>query len=164
MDYKRIEPVGVYEEFGNFNYGATGRALGFPREVLLRARGSSRFSRASALAAHGPGTPSGNPPYGDFPEDKSPDPSRHGVLRPQLLGRGLDLDEGVVAQEVVGAVEQCCMGLVGSSPTEMFPGLARPTGSSSSCSLGLAEVEPQDGATSTSRSLGQQTPSTRAAT
>jgi len=32
MDYKQINPI--YSEFGNFNYGVVGKALGFPDFVL----------------------------------------------------------------------------------------------------------------------------------
>lgn len=72
-DYKRLEPVGAYEEFGNFNYGATGRALGFPREVLLRAAGFVQVLESLRTGRrHGPGSPLGDPPYGDFPEDQGP--------------------------------------------------------------------------------------------
>jgi len=72
-DYKRLEPVGAYEEFGNFNYGATGRALGFPREVLLRAAGFVQVLESFRTGRpHGPGSPFGDPPYGDFPEDQAP--------------------------------------------------------------------------------------------
>ena len=37
-DYK-VEDV-KWEAFGNFNYGATGAAQGFPIEILLRAAGA----------------------------------------------------------------------------------------------------------------------------
>ena len=57
-----------YEEFGNFNYGATGAAAGMPDAVLLRAAGAAQI-----LA----GTSSGDfsewwlgSPYGDDPVDQ----------------------------------------------------------------------------------------------
>ena len=57
-----------YEEFGNFNYGATGAAAGIPDAVLLRAAGAAQI-----LA----GTSSGDfsecwlgSPYGDDPVDQ----------------------------------------------------------------------------------------------
>ena len=37
MDYKQLDPK--YADFGNFNYGVVGRAIGLPREVLLYAAG-----------------------------------------------------------------------------------------------------------------------------
>jgi hypothetical protein len=64
-DYKRWGP---YNDFGNFNYGATGRALGFPREVLMRAAGAVQmFDAWWKGKPSGPGSPLGDPPYGDFP-------------------------------------------------------------------------------------------------
>ena len=37
MDYKQLDPK--YADFGNFNYGVVGRAIGIPRELLLYAAG-----------------------------------------------------------------------------------------------------------------------------
>lgn len=39
-DYKQIAKK--YDDFGNFNYGATGRAAGFSEDTLLRQRGGRR--------------------------------------------------------------------------------------------------------------------------
>jgi hypothetical protein len=91
-DYKRLEPVGAYEEFGNFNYGATGRALGFPREVLLRAAGFVQVLESLRTGRpHGPGSPFGDPPYGDFPEDQGPILRGIEYYDRNFWGRRLDL-------------------------------------------------------------------------
>jgi len=45
-DYKNVEEYkkdGSLENFGNFNYGATGAALGVPDEVLYRAAGAKQI-------------------------------------------------------------------------------------------------------------------------
>ena len=72
-DYKQVGKVpGVpspYEAFGNFNYGATGNAMGIPGQVLLRAAGG-----ASILAGTSPANssnPFGQAPYGDSPVDQA---------------------------------------------------------------------------------------------
>lgn len=52
-------------DFSSFNYGATGRAAGMPREMLLRLAGWSQ--QASGLYRQEWGTWSGSPPYGDDP-------------------------------------------------------------------------------------------------
>ena len=39
MDYKQLGAIGQYADFGNFNYGVVGRAIGLPRELLLYAAG-----------------------------------------------------------------------------------------------------------------------------
>lgn len=62
-DYKQQHPI--YERFGNFNYGATGKAWGFPDQVLLRAAGSVQENRLEEW-----GSPFGGPPYGDDPVDQ----------------------------------------------------------------------------------------------
>jgi hypothetical protein len=78
-DYKRQDRL--YEDFGNFNYGATGSAFGFPDSVLLRAAG------VKSLLDHGIqqrfGTPWGNPPYGDDPNDQAQ--MRKGIAYYQCL-------------------------------------------------------------------------------
>ncbi len=64
-----------YEDFGNFNYGATGRACGFSEGVLLRAAGTvqiffskSRVEWGSPLDTH---TSNGKQSsYGDDPRDQ----------------------------------------------------------------------------------------------
>jgi RHS repeat-associated protein len=72
-DYKQVGKVAnvpsPYEAFGNFNYGATGAAMGIPDQLLLRAAGV-----ASILAGTSPPN-SSNPlwraPYGDSPVDQA---------------------------------------------------------------------------------------------
>jgi RHS repeat-associated protein len=72
-DYKQVGKVpnvpSPFEAFGNFNYGATGVAMGIPDQLLLRAAGA-----ASMLAGTSP-QDSGNPlwhaPYGDSPVDQA---------------------------------------------------------------------------------------------
>jgi RHS repeat-associated protein len=65
-DYKRRGLA--YETFGNFNYGATGAAMGIPQDVLLRAAGLVQM-------VNGPCDPSNGYPwwrslYGDQPWDQ----------------------------------------------------------------------------------------------
>lgn len=43
MDYKQSSSV--YQDFGNFNYGAVGTAVGFPDSVLLREAGRAHRNR-----------------------------------------------------------------------------------------------------------------------
>ncbi|MFO1356892.1 MAG: polymorphic toxin type 44 domain-containing protein, partial [Gammaproteobacteria bacterium] len=70
-DYKQASNArpSPYEAFGNFNYGATGAAMGMPDQVLLRMAGV-----ASIVAGTSP-KDSSNPlwraPYGDSPVDQS---------------------------------------------------------------------------------------------
>ena len=52
-------------EYSSFNYGATGRAAGISKELLLRWAGWSQM--ASGLHRHEWGSWSGSPPYGDDP-------------------------------------------------------------------------------------------------
>ena len=54
-----------YDEFGNFNYGATGTAFGFPSGVLLRMAGWAQIQAGTSLTQWG--KPWGGPPYGDDP-------------------------------------------------------------------------------------------------
>lgn len=56
-----------FEDGGNFNYGATGRALGIPREMLLWAAGvKNAYDRWRAgLNPFLFGSPASGPPYGD---------------------------------------------------------------------------------------------------
>lgn len=58
-----------FMDFGNFNYGATGAARGFPLDLLLRAAG---YAQEKA----GTSTPDWHkwyqgPPYGDNPDDQA---------------------------------------------------------------------------------------------
>jgi hypothetical protein len=75
-DYKQI--ANEYDEFGNFNYGATGRAAGFSEDTLLRAAGWAQvhagtsqsdwgipINRVEALLGIG-----GKAPFGDDPNDQ----------------------------------------------------------------------------------------------
>jgi hypothetical protein len=66
-NYKRQNPL--YEDFGNFNYGATGSAFGFPDQILLRAAGAA--SQLASSDRQDLGKPWGNPPYGDDPNDQT---------------------------------------------------------------------------------------------
>ena len=72
-DYKQLDPR--FADFGNFNYGLTGRAYGIPLKVLLKKAGEAQI--AATPHNHGPGYPgqiynplSGKAPYGDNPEDQ----------------------------------------------------------------------------------------------
>ena len=68
-DYKRYSPKSdplLYEDFGNFHYGATGRALGFSEETLLRGAGAVQSVRRPEW-----GGPFGGSPYGDDPRDQT---------------------------------------------------------------------------------------------
>jgi len=77
-DYKRIGKVingkNEYEDFGNFNYGATGLAVGFDERTLLREAGRAQPKRASKPEWGYPGSRwnpwGGKPPYGDDPNDQ----------------------------------------------------------------------------------------------
>jgi RHS repeat-associated protein len=57
-----------YQDFGNFNYGATGHAFGYPDAVLRRMAGWAN-QRASKDRKH-LGSPTGPYPYGDDPQDQ----------------------------------------------------------------------------------------------
>ena len=58
-----------YEDFGNFNYGATGSAVGIPSGVLLRAAGVVQQMAGTSKPEWGdPWDSSG--PYGDDPADQ----------------------------------------------------------------------------------------------
>ncbi len=66
-DYKREKRE--YEDFGNFNYGATGKAQGFSENILRRAPGLVQMINGGAYHAS-QGVPWGNSPYGDTKEDQ----------------------------------------------------------------------------------------------
>jgi RHS repeat-associated protein len=66
-DYKQRKG-GDYQAFGNFNYGASGRAFGIPSQVLLRAAGAAQL--AAGTSDPGWGSPAGGSPYGDDPNDQ----------------------------------------------------------------------------------------------
>jgi hypothetical protein len=64
-DYKQKNPA--YEPFGNFNYGATGAAFGFPDWVLKRAAG---FAQGQSGNKDSGGQWWGAAPYGDDEKDQ----------------------------------------------------------------------------------------------
>ena len=66
-DYKHGPGNEAFRDYGNFNYGATGRAAGFPEAVLLRAAGAYQYIGPTADPAFG--NPSA-PPFGDSPQDQ----------------------------------------------------------------------------------------------
>lgn len=69
-DYKRLTPDLRYENFGNFNYGATGAAAGFDALTLHSEAGKVQaipLGMSSKPAEWG--QPYGNYPYGDEPKD-----------------------------------------------------------------------------------------------
>jgi hypothetical protein len=57
-----------YEDFGNFNYGATGSAFGWPDSVLRR--GAGYANQKADPTRRGLGSPLGGFPYGDDPKDQ----------------------------------------------------------------------------------------------
>ena len=57
-----------YQDFGNFNYGATGGASGFDLGTLCRAAGYAQCRAGTSLPKWG--SPWGRPPYGDDPRDQ----------------------------------------------------------------------------------------------
>ena len=73
-DYKQLHRD--FADFGNFNYGATGAALGFSETILLRAAGWTQSRSGNS----GSGEPAnalgvilgtgGSPPFGDDPKDQ----------------------------------------------------------------------------------------------
>lgn len=66
-DYKK-DGNSQYENFGNFNYGATGRAMGIPVEILLRAAGYVQMKGINYKAEFGHFMQGA--PYGDDPKDQ----------------------------------------------------------------------------------------------
>ena len=72
-DYKQRGPE--YRNFGNFNYGATGRALGVPGRVLLREAGRAQQAAGTSRPEWGdPGSRfnpwGGTGSFGDDPQDQ----------------------------------------------------------------------------------------------
>ncbi|MUF07216.1 bacteriocin [Pseudomonas sp. CCM 7893] len=65
-DYKQRGPQ--YEEVGNFNYGATGRAAGIPEQVLLRAAGAAQGIAGTSMEDFGKWW--AGSPYGDDKVDQ----------------------------------------------------------------------------------------------
>jgi hypothetical protein len=74
-DYKQqaracgVDYVNPYEDFGNFNYGATGAAMGYGDQFLLRMAGWAN-TRADP-ARTGLGSWYGRAPYGDDAKDQA---------------------------------------------------------------------------------------------
>lgn len=73
-DYKRQNRQ--YEDFGNFNYGATGAAFGFSEETLLRMAGRAQ-KKGDPTWGEKPSTEveayfgfGGTAPFGDEPKDQ----------------------------------------------------------------------------------------------
>tara|TARA_R110001583_G_scaffold195251_1_gene370892 strand:+ start:35 stop:1174 length:1140 start_codon:yes stop_codon:yes gene_type:complete len=66
MDYKQLGPQ--YAEFGNYNYGAIGRALGIPSQVLKRGAGWAQIQAGTSDDSYGHYL--GFAPYGDDPADQ----------------------------------------------------------------------------------------------
>jgi len=75
-DYKQVDPtVQSYKDFGNFNYGATGKAFGFDQRTLLREAGRAQIAAKTSQPGWGePGARlnpfGGTPPFGDDPADQ----------------------------------------------------------------------------------------------
>ncbi len=67
-DYKRQGRQ--YEKFGNFNYGATGRALGLHEELLLRGAGAYQIFSGTSRYEYGLPTDIKSSSYGDDPRDQ----------------------------------------------------------------------------------------------
>lgn len=57
-----------FEDFGNYNYGVTGRAAGFGDGILKRAAGWAQGEAGTRDLSWG--SPFGGPPYGDDPRDQ----------------------------------------------------------------------------------------------
>jgi hypothetical protein len=67
MDYKRLS-YPLYEDAGDFNFGAVGEAVGFTLEQLLRGAGAAQWVTGPRTSAND--YPWGRPPYGDSPDDQ----------------------------------------------------------------------------------------------
>ena len=81
-DYKQQGQM--YEDFGNFNYGAACKAMGFPEKTCLREAGRGQRDAGTSQPNWGdPGSRynplGGTPPYGDDPADQA------------MIQRGLDI-------------------------------------------------------------------------
>lgn len=57
-----------YADFGNFHYGAVGKALGLPESMLLRAAGWAQGQSGNSSPKFGNWW--GQPPHGDDPQDQ----------------------------------------------------------------------------------------------
>jgi hypothetical protein len=60
-----------FEDFGNFNHGATAAAQGIPMSVALRAAGYAGQKAQGASTADATKTAMGSAPYGDDPDDQA---------------------------------------------------------------------------------------------
>jgi hypothetical protein len=65
-DYKQLSSD--YQALGNWNYGLTGRAAGWPHSMLLRMAGYAQERAGTSKPEWG--GPLGGPPYGDDPADQ----------------------------------------------------------------------------------------------
>jgi hypothetical protein len=65
-DYKQQDRK--YQDFGNFNYGATAYSFGFTAQVAKRMAGWAQ--QRSGTSGPGLGDPLGSFPYGDDPHDQ----------------------------------------------------------------------------------------------
>lgn len=72
-DYKLLTADGRFEALGNYNYGYTGEAFGFPEETLLRQAGQAQIrsgtSRSEWQIRKNARAPM-SPPFGDDPRDQ----------------------------------------------------------------------------------------------
>ena len=65
----------MFQSYGNFNFGATGAALGFSKDFLQRMAGWAQTRAGTSSSDPSFGTPGwlvvigGTAPYGDDPED-----------------------------------------------------------------------------------------------
>ena len=66
MDFKQIDPL--FEDFGNFNYGAICAAIGIPDTITLRGAGWAQTRSGTSKPDYG--KPWGFAPYGDDPHDQ----------------------------------------------------------------------------------------------
>ena len=66
-DYKRQGQGNTYEDFGNFNFGATAAAMGMPQYIAQN--GAGIYQQLRGAAAAGQGKPFFEWPYGDDPAD-----------------------------------------------------------------------------------------------
>ena len=66
---KQFGAANPYEAGGNFNFGATGAAMGLSTQVLLRGAGFAQTQSGNGNPAFG--SPFGAAPYGDDPRDQA---------------------------------------------------------------------------------------------
>ena len=65
-----LDSASPYEDFGNFNYGATAAALGIPESVALRAAGYAGQKARGHSTLDSIKTALGRAPFGDDPADQ----------------------------------------------------------------------------------------------